>query len=79
MQFDEALRLLAAFERHDVAYVLVGSMAMAAQGVVRATRRTRRSALRSIPTTCALRSASPPRPCAWLRDDSRRVCTSTGR
>jgi hypothetical protein len=38
MQFDEALRLLAAFERHRVAYVLVGSMAMAAQGVVRATR-----------------------------------------
>ena len=38
MTFDEALRILATFERHDVAYVLVGSMAMAAQGIVRATR-----------------------------------------
>jgi hypothetical protein len=36
--FDEAIRILAAFERHGVAYVLVGSMAMAAQGIVRATR-----------------------------------------
>lgn len=32
------MRILAAFERHEVAYVLVGSMAMAAQGIVRATR-----------------------------------------
>jgi hypothetical protein len=38
MQFSEAMRILAAFERHGVAYVLVGSMAMAAQGIVRATR-----------------------------------------
>jgi predicted nucleotidyltransferase len=32
------MRILRAFERHEVAYVLVGSMAMAAQGIVRATR-----------------------------------------
>ncbi len=38
MTFVEAMRILAAFERHDVAYVLVGSMALAAQGIVRATR-----------------------------------------
>jgi hypothetical protein len=38
MRFDEAMALLAAFEREGVKYVLVGSMAMAAQGVVRATR-----------------------------------------
>jgi hypothetical protein len=38
MTFAEALSILAAFERHGVAYVLVGSMAMAAQGIVRATR-----------------------------------------
>ena len=38
MTFVEAMRILAAFERHGVAYVLVGSMAMAAQGIVRATR-----------------------------------------
>jgi predicted nucleotidyltransferase len=38
MTFQEALQILASFERHGVAYVLVGSMAMAAQGVVRATR-----------------------------------------
>ncbi|HKY21477.1 MAG TPA: nucleotidyl transferase AbiEii/AbiGii toxin family protein [Vicinamibacterales bacterium] len=38
MTFAEAMRILAAFERHGVAYVLVGSMAMAAQGIVRATR-----------------------------------------
>jgi len=30
--------ILAAFERHRVEYVLVGSMAMAAQGLIRATR-----------------------------------------
>lgn len=38
MDFDEAKRVLAALERHRVAYVLVGSMAMAAQGLIRATR-----------------------------------------
>ena len=38
MTFVEAMRILSAFERHGVAYVLVGSMAMAAQGIVRATR-----------------------------------------
>ena len=38
MTFIEAMQILAAFERHRVAYVLIGSMAMAAQGIVRATR-----------------------------------------
>jgi hypothetical protein len=38
MTFDQALRLLVALERQEVAYVLIGSMAMAANGVVRATR-----------------------------------------
>lgn len=38
MTFVEAMAVLSAFERHGVAYVLVGSMAMAAQGLVRATR-----------------------------------------
>jgi hypothetical protein len=38
MTFEEAMRILAAFDRHRVAYVLVGSMAMAAHGIVRATR-----------------------------------------
>jgi hypothetical protein len=38
MTFVEAMQILAAFERHGVAYVLVGSMAMAAQGLIRATR-----------------------------------------
>ncbi|HXV64698.1 MAG TPA: nucleotidyl transferase AbiEii/AbiGii toxin family protein [Vicinamibacteria bacterium] len=38
MTFDEALQILAAFEREKVDYVLIGSMAMAAQGVIRATR-----------------------------------------
>ena len=37
MTFAEALQLLAAFERHGVAYLLVGSMAMAAR-YLRATR-----------------------------------------
>lgn len=32
------MRILGAFARHGVEYVLVGSMAMAAQGLVRATR-----------------------------------------
>jgi len=38
LDFDEARRILAAFEAEGVRYVLVGSMAMAAQGLVRATR-----------------------------------------
>src|ERR1035437_8737919 len=38
IDLDEAKRILAAFEREGVEYVMVGSMAMAAQGVVRATR-----------------------------------------
>jgi hypothetical protein len=38
MTFDEAVRILAAFERHGVVSVLIGSMAMAAHGIVRATR-----------------------------------------
>ena len=38
IDFDEAKRILAAFEREGVEYVMVGSMAMAAQGLVRATR-----------------------------------------
>ncbi|MEX2270841.1 MAG: hypothetical protein WD690_05190 [Vicinamibacterales bacterium] len=38
MTFVEAMRILAAFDRHGVSYVLIGSMAMAAQGLVRATR-----------------------------------------
>ena len=38
MEFAQTLRILSALTRHDVAYVLVGSMAMAAQGIVRATR-----------------------------------------
>jgi hypothetical protein len=38
MDFGELKRILSAFEREGVRYVLVGSMAMAAQGLVRATR-----------------------------------------
>jgi hypothetical protein len=38
MDFEEAKRVLAAFEKESVQYVLVGSMAMAAHGLVRATR-----------------------------------------
>jgi hypothetical protein len=38
MDFEEAKQVLAAFERAQVRYVLVGSMAMAVQGLVRATR-----------------------------------------
>lgn len=38
MTFEEAKVILRAFERERVKYVLVGSMAMAAQGIVRATR-----------------------------------------
>jgi hypothetical protein len=38
MEFEQTKRILAAFDRHGVNYVLVGGMAMAAQGLVRATR-----------------------------------------
>jgi hypothetical protein len=38
MTFEEAQELLAALQREGVDYVLVGAMAMAAQGLVRATR-----------------------------------------
>ncbi|HVT56782.1 MAG TPA: nucleotidyl transferase AbiEii/AbiGii toxin family protein [Thermoanaerobaculia bacterium] len=38
MEFEEAKRILRALESEGVRYVLVGSMAMAAQGLVRATR-----------------------------------------
>ena len=38
MDFDQLKRILAAFGRHNVEYVLVGGMALAAQGLVRATR-----------------------------------------
>ncbi len=38
MDFEEAKRILAALERERVRYVLIGSMAMAAQGLIRATR-----------------------------------------
>jgi hypothetical protein len=38
VEFDEAWRILAALEREGVRYVLVGSVAMAAQGIVRGTR-----------------------------------------
>ena len=38
MEFRQATAVLSAFERHGVRYVLIGSMAMAAQGLIRATR-----------------------------------------
>ena len=38
MTFDEAKEILAALEREGVEYILVGSMAMAAQGIPRATQ-----------------------------------------
>ena len=38
IDIEEAKRILAALEREGVEYVMVGSMAMAAQGLVRATR-----------------------------------------
>jgi hypothetical protein len=38
MEFEQAKRILAAFDSHKVDYILVGGMAMAAQGLVRATR-----------------------------------------
>lgn len=38
MDFEEAKRILAAFKAEGVEYVLVGAMAMAAHGLIRATR-----------------------------------------
>jgi hypothetical protein len=38
MTFEEAMQILAALDKEGVEYVLVGSMGMAAQGIVRATR-----------------------------------------
>jgi len=38
MEFEQTKRILAAFDQHKVDYVLIGGMAMAAQGLVRATR-----------------------------------------
>jgi hypothetical protein len=38
MELEEALQILAAFDRERVEYVLVGSMGMAVLGVIRATR-----------------------------------------
>lgn len=38
MELEEALKILAAFDRERVEYVLVGSMGMAVLGVIRATR-----------------------------------------
>jgi Nucleotidyl transferase AbiEii toxin, Type IV TA system len=38
MDFAQAMRVLGSFDQHRVDYVLVGSMAMAVQGLVRATR-----------------------------------------
>jgi hypothetical protein len=37
IDFEEAKRVLAALEREGVRYVLIGAMAMAAQGLIRAT------------------------------------------
>jgi septum formation inhibitor-activating ATPase MinD len=36
MNLEEAKRILAALEREEVEYVLIGSMAMAAQGLIHA-------------------------------------------
>lgn len=38
MKFEQVISILGAFEREKVRYVLIGSMAMAAQGIIRATR-----------------------------------------
>lgn len=38
MRFDDVTSLLAAFKHEGVRYVLIGSMAMAARGIVRATQ-----------------------------------------
>jgi len=37
IDFEEAKRILVALEREGVRYVLIGAMAMAAQGLIRAT------------------------------------------
>ena len=37
VKFEQATAILAAFDREKVRYVLIGSMAMAAQGIIRAT------------------------------------------
>lgn len=37
-EFEQTKRILAAFDRHKVDYVVGGGMALAAQGLVRATR-----------------------------------------
>ena len=41
VDFEEIKRILAAFEREGVQYVLIGSLAMATQGLIRATRDVR--------------------------------------
>lgn len=38
MRFEDVIRLLVALDEHGVRYVMIGSMAMAAHGVVRATQ-----------------------------------------
>lgn len=38
MRFEDVTRLLAALDQHGVRYVMIGSMAMATHGVVRATQ-----------------------------------------
>lgn len=38
MEFEQTKRIFAAFDRHGVRYILVGGMALAVQGLVRATR-----------------------------------------
>ena len=38
MRFEQAVAILRAFEQVEVRYVLIGSMAMAAQGLIRATQ-----------------------------------------
>jgi hypothetical protein len=38
MRFEQAVQLLAEFEREQVSYILIGSMAMAAHGIIRATQ-----------------------------------------
>lgn len=38
MNFEQTIEILAAFQREQVRYVLIGSMAMAAHGLIRATQ-----------------------------------------
>lgn len=57
MTFDEALRLLRALQDAGVEYVLVGSMAMAVHGLVRATRDIDLFVRPDEPTVAALRQA----------------------